>query len=122
MQGYIFEAHGKQFAPDGVVNPPMDAKAHNQALDEMTCEVMRQGLPIVLYLTERQEYGETVPRMIIGTWLGKPMARADRYHKSWHNMAGRDGRRDVWFSAFGHKWHGVNIGFGQLLRCKTVKG
>lgn len=30
-------------------------------------------------------------------------------------------RLDVWFTAFGAKWHGKNIGDNDILRCKRVK-
>ncbi len=120
MQGYIFETQGKQFSPDGIVEPPMDAAEHNKALDELTCEAMRQGLPIVLYLTEEKR-GHGVYYRHIGTWAGTWKIETVYVKTSWHNFAGRDGRRDVWFNAFGHNWHGVNIGDNMILRCKTVK-
>lgn len=31
-------------------------------------------------------------------------------------------RIDVWFSAQGREWHGVNLGDSQILRCKRLKG
>lgn len=42
--------------------------------------------------------------------------------KSYHNFAGRDGRVDFWFTAFGREWHGVQIGDTQIARCRAVKG
>lgn len=39
-----------------------------------------------------------------------------------HNMAGKNGRTDVWFiGPDGSTWHGVNIGDHQILRCKRTK-
>lgn len=41
---------------------------------------------------------------------------------SFHNMAGRDGRTDYWFTGpDGKNWHGVNIGDMDLVRCHRLK-
>lgn len=37
---------------------------------------------------------------------------------SWHNFAGKNGRRDFWFMFNGKEWHGINIGYGD---CATVR-
>lgn len=42
--------------------------------------------------------------------------------QSWHNLAGRNGRRDFWFNGpDGFVWHGVNIGDQDLARCRRTK-
>lgn len=42
--------------------------------------------------------------------------------KSWHNFAGRDGRRDCWFNGpDGHVWHFVSIGDMDLGRARRTK-
>lgn len=41
---------------------------------------------------------------------------------SFHNLAGRNGRRDFWFHGpDGFVWHGVNIGDNDLARCRRTK-
>lgn len=41
--------------------------------------------------------------------------------KSFHNFAGRDGRRDFWFTAYGKSWHGVNIGDNECATIRALK-
>jgi hypothetical protein len=53
-----------------------------------------------------------------GNWCGTLKIRIHGVSKSFHNFAGRDGRRDFWFTAYGKNWHGVNIGDNE---CATVK-
>lgn len=120
--GYVFEAQGAQFTPDGKLPEPIDADTHNAALDAQVTQMMEEGLHVILYLSERMEAGETMPRYTVGTWAGTWQMHRVYGSKSWHSMAGKDGRTDVWFTAFGHNWHGVNIGDNQILRCRTVKG
>lgn len=46
------------------------------------------------------------------------------YHvrKSWHNFAGKDGRRDCWFNGpDGHVWHFCSIGNMDLGRARRTK-
>lgn len=69
---------------------------------------------IALYLDEQ--------RRTVSNWPGTLQFPAKYIRYSRHNMAGRNGRRDVWFNAFGREWHGVNIGDNQIARCKALKG
>jgi hypothetical protein len=57
----------------------------------------------------------------IVSFPGLEFAKVHGIRRSWHNMAGRNGRRDVWFRMAGRTWHGVNIGDNQVVRCKVVK-
>lgn len=41
--------------------------------------------------------------------------------KSFHNMAGKNGRMDVWFNYEGKHFWGVNVGDNDLLRIKAIK-
>lgn len=73
------------------------------------------GLPIggrhTLYLTDKA----------IVNWPGTLSIPTFGIRKSWHNFAGRDGRRDVWFDYKGNSYHGVNIGNSQILHVKRIK-
>lgn len=76
-------------------------------------ERMKRGEPIVLYLSDREGW--------VTNWPGTLKAPIDYVKRSYHNFAGRDGRRDVWFRFAGRRWHGVCIGDSQLTRCKPLK-
>lgn len=58
----------------------------------------------------------------VTNWPGTLVFTECEYRSSFHNMAGKDGRTDVWFAGpDGFTWHGVNIGDHQILRCKRTK-
>jgi len=58
----------------------------------------------------------------VTNWPGSLRYPVLRFTIGDHNMAGRNGRLDVWFNGpDGHVWHGVNIGDNQLTRCKRTK-
>ena len=59
----------------------------------------------------------------ITDWPGKlTFPVIGRVSRSWHNFAGRDGRRDVDFvGPDGFIWHGTNIGDNDVLRAKRTK-
>lgn len=59
----------------------------------------------------------------VTNWPGSLEYRVIDYRTSWHNMAGKDGRTDVWFYDHAHKlWHGYQIGhFTQICHCKRIK-
>ena len=61
------------------------------------------------------------PAHYVTNWPGTLKIKVGNVKSSWHNMAGRDGRRDFWFPFEGHLWHGVNIGWGQVARCRKTK-
>jgi len=56
-----------------------------------------------------------------GNWPGSFKIRVGYIRKSNHNFAGRNGRRDFWFSFNGCNYHGVNIGDNECARVKRVK-
>ncbi len=58
----------------------------------------------------------------VSNWPGSLSFKADCYRTSFHNMAGKNGRTDVWFTGpDGFTWHGVNIGDHQILRCERTR-
>lgn len=91
---------------------------------EMDRETLRQGKPIVLYLSGMFTVGTYQPAQSVSNWPGSLKIVPARVSKSKHIVCGRYSttRYDVWFRAEGRNWHGVNIGDGQILRCKAVKG
>lgn len=57
---------------------------------------------------------------VVMDWLGLFGFKAF-VKRSYHNMAGENGRRDVWFSDWaGQSWRGVNIGESQVLHCHKL--
>lgn len=73
---------------------------------------MRETGRIVLYFS-----GDKVTN-----WPGTLQLPVYGVRHSWHNFAGRNGRTDFYFRAFGREWHGVNIGRdNQIARCKAMK-
>lgn len=59
----------------------------------------------------------------VTNWPGSLKLRVRYQKSSWHNMAGKDGRTDCWFTGpDGKEWHGTSIGKdNQVLRCKRLK-
>ena len=57
----------------------------------------------------------------VTNWPGTLKIKPSNIRTSNHNMAGRNGRTDVWFRVGGKQFHGVNIGDNQILRVKAVK-
>ena len=77
-------------------------------------EMRRKG-KLTLYLSERNG-----GQWEVSNWPGT--LRFPAYCKeSWHNFAGKDGRRDAWFWMDGKLWHAVSIGDNQVARCKRLK-
>lgn len=124
--GYVFEALGKgAFEPCGRIqvadgNASREAtseeiQTHNNLLARAELDAMEKHGKGVLYLSRDANGAYSV-----ASWsgLGKTFANV---RKSWHNMAGRDGRRDVYFTLGGKRWHGVNIGDNQICRCHVLK-
>jgi hypothetical protein len=110
--GYIFKFEHAAFSPDGkVAIADNDIADHNKQLADREWEAMLQSGRGLLYLT-----GDTV-----STWDGSHKVQVYGSRKSFHNMAGRDGRTDVWFMLAGSRWHGVNIGDNQICRVKRCK-
>lgn len=115
--GYVmrFEGHG-DFAPGGRLDGlSLDEIAtHNRRLGELEWAAMLAAGCGVLYLTQGGRY--------VSQWSGGQAVKVDWLRVSDHNMAGRGGRRDVWFTIEGQTWHGVNIGDAQICRVRRVKG
>ena len=112
--GYIMNFGDKgAFAVDGKILATADEiTTHNRLLADAEWRAMLTQGRGVLYLT-----GKTV-----SDWPGVHKIEADYVSASWHNFAGQNGRRDVWFSLDTSRWHGVNIGHGQVLRVRRKKG
>jgi hypothetical protein len=72
---------------------------------------MRDGDRITLYYH----------RESVINWPGTLLIVPDRVRHGRHNI-GRT-RVDVWFTEeeFGSRWYGVNIGSGEILRCRKLK-
>lgn len=127
--GYIFSALGKgAFEPNNRVviadeifeNKTREAtdaeiETHNNLLGRAELDAMEKHGKGILYLSR-----DVSGSYFVASWsgLGKTFATV---RKSWHNMAGRDGRRDVYFTLGGKRWHGVNIGDNQICRCHVLK-
>ena len=56
-----------------------------------------------------------------GNWPGSFKIRVYSVRYSWHNFAGRNGRRDFWLTYNGENYHGVNIGDQECATIKRVK-
>lgn len=124
--GHIFNfaGHGA-FAPDGKVQlqngvlrdlTEAEVKEHNRLLGQAEIEAMKRDNRAMLYLT-RQPHGT----YHVSNWAGQIRIPCHGVRKSWHNMAGKDGRTDVDFEFDGSRWHGVNIGDNDLCRVKRCK-
>lgn len=134
--GYIFNFNGHgAFDPGGKVKidgrnaTDAEIESHNSLLSRMELDGMKKHGRGVLYLHREVKHWQhegkpaTSTAYFVGTWAAKDTDRIKVYHTttSFHNMAGRDGRRDVWFNLDGKRWHGVNIGDNDIVRCKMTK-
>ena len=54
-------------------------------------------------------------------WPGTFKIKVQGVKKSWHNFAGRNGRRDFWLTYKGQNYHGVNVGNNQCATIRRVK-
>lgn len=125
-KGYIFNfsSHGA-FAPDGKIEgqPTQEAiDAHNKTLADLEIEAAKRDGKACLYLHKRTDsIGTPGKTWNVGSWNGSHLFPVYYSKKSFHNMAGRDGRTDVWFIFDDSVWHGVNIGDNDIVRCKRTK-
>lgn len=131
--GYVFAALGKgAFSPESRIviadeileNKTREATqaeidTHNRLLGEMELRGMIEHGKGVLYLSF--DSAPSVGRYYVATWSGAGKTYCTYVSKSWHNMAGKDGRKDVYFTLAGKRWHGVNIGDSQICRCHVLK-
>ena len=116
--GYLMSFEGKGiYSPDGKVEVTKEQLTeHNNNLQVRELETLKKYNKGVLYLTETGNR-----EGLVSQWAGNVIARGVPLKKSWHNMAGPNGRTDVWFDFDGSTWHGVNIGDNQILRVKRNK-
>lgn len=125
--GYIFNfpRHGA-FAPDGKVKvggaelTQEQIDTHNRLLGQAEWEAMLKRGRGVLYVSKSIP-SSTGSHFIVGNWAGTHKVNCSDFRKSFHNMAGRDGRTDVWFYLDGSRWHGVNIGDNDICRVRRCK-
>jgi len=128
MTGYVLDFHEHGLLdPDGKVQDMTldQVKDHNRQLADAEVEQAKKTGRGIFYLTWTQNPNDKIPGIktyYVGTWEGS--FKWNCYIKSsWHNFAGRDGRRDCWFNLEGtpgHLWHGVNIGDNDIVRCKRL--
>jgi hypothetical protein len=116
--GYIFNLSGRAFSPDGAIGSPSqaDIDAHNARLAAAELEALKASGRGVLYLTRNADGSHSVSQ-----WSGGLCRPVYALRKSWHNMAGKNGRTDFDFSFDGSRWHGVNIGDNQIARVRRCK-
>jgi hypothetical protein len=117
--GYVFnfQEHGA-FGPNGKLGEVSQSEidAHNKRLAQTEIEQAKQSGTALLY--ERDIGG----KRHVGTWDGSFNFAVSYRRTSWHNMAGKDGRTDYYFTGpDGKNWHGVNIGDNQIVRCHRLK-
>ena len=124
--GYILDI-GKEgvYSPSGKVLPEEGEwtketiDRHNKALAELEWEHLEKFGRGILYLSSTP-IGTRTKNWRVGDWAGVRHISCFVQH-SHHNMAGKDGRRDIWFSLNGYEWHGVNIGWGEITHVKRTK-
>lgn len=117
--------NGASFAPDSRIliadvegsrdAKPEEIETHNRKLGEIELNAIKEHGKGVLYLTHDEK------GYFVSTWSGAGKTRCHSVRTSWHNMAGKDGRTDVYFVMAGKVWHGVNIGDSQICRCHVLK-
>lgn len=93
---------------------------------------MKVGDRAIFYVTRSEVDNDAKPGTIahdrtpayryhLINWPSTLKIQISRPSKSWHNFAGKDGRRDHWFSYRGKQYHGVNIGDNDILRVRRLK-
>lgn len=113
--------------PDG-----SSAKVCYECCADRDREQMLKKGEITLYLVQTDKVDRMAPGLTkpkeweVTNWPGTLRIRVSHVKTSWHNMAGRDGRRDFWFNGLdGHIWHGYNIcgrgSINQIAHCKRTK-
>ena len=126
IRGYIFkfEGHGA-FDPNGIIPDLTDEqiKAHNLALAKLEVELALKEGKATFYYFKKYAGDKLYPGIYtehVGTWDGSYKWPAIS-KESWHNMAGKNGRKDLWFNIEDQKWWGKRIGSCDLVRAKRVK-
>jgi len=124
--GYVFNVLGHgAYHPAGLIRVLENGKerevtqeevdTHNKALATAELAAIEKCGKGVLYLTTKDG------KYSVGTWTGDRKGLCDTVRTSDHNMAGRNGRTDVYFTLGGKRWHGVNIGNNQICRIHVLK-
>lgn len=92
-----------------------EVNTHNQTLaEERMVEMKRIGKGIMYLQFKDGKYSLT-------DWLGDCKVACNTVRVSNHNIAGQNGRIDVYFTLGGKRWHGVNIGDNQVCRIHVLK-
>jgi hypothetical protein len=110
------------FSPEGKVkaNLTMDQiAAHNAELARIEIEQAKATGKGILYL-RRTGTSPSTFRYSVGTWDGTHGYSAS-ISFSFHNFAGKNGRRDVWWTMDKEEWHGVNIGESDVVHAHKLK-
>lgn len=70
-----------------------------------------------LYLVNRDG------KYFVTNWPASLSYPVQSFRTSWHNIAGKDGRIDFWFTDHaGKHWHGYQIGaYNEIAHCRRVK-
>lgn len=116
--GYIFNSEHGAFSPDGKVSetmPQADIDRHNRELAKAELDAMSKTGKAVLYLRAENPKGA----YSVGTWEGSFRFPVCQYRASRNNWNAP--RMDVWFVVGVERWHGVNIGDNEIVRCKRTK-
>ncbi len=112
--GYVFNFNGRAFDPDGKLDGQPDQSAidaHNRDVARRELDAMNATGMAILYLMESEK--------TVGSWDGSHKWQCHIQHGS-HNIART--RIDVWFTTTdGSRWHGVNLGDNDIVRCKRLK-
>jgi hypothetical protein len=92
-----------------------EIETHNNLLARAELAAMEKHGKGILYLSRDANGSYSV-----AAWSGLAKTFCS-VRTSWHNMAGKDGRKDVYFQMGGKRWHGVNIGNNQIVRAHVLK-
>src|SRR3990167_3665713 len=109
--------HGTYCPDHGRVDvTPDEASMHNLEIGRARVAHMNANGHALLYLVDGGANGDG---MVVQDWSGTFRIKPDRVRKGRHNI-GRT-RWDVWFTYEGQRWHGVNVGDNQILRCRVLR-
>lgn len=118
--GYVFNFQGRAFDPASrIQSTPTQSE-----IDAHNALVARRELAGLIMLGHGCLYlvPDGAGNWFATQWAGGLRVPVSNIRKSWHNMAGAEGRTDCDFSFDGSRWHGINIGDSQILRVKRCKG
>jgi len=113
--GYIYKVGNEIYDPNGKIEESLsddDIILHNTKLATMEVEAARKKGRATFYILQNKS---------VGTWDGTYTWPIKQIKTSWHNFAGLDGRRDIWFMIDDQQWYGVNIGDTDIVRAKRIE-